>query len=99
MSLNLVPHSAHLDASHNDDRILRMSDTQPEFTPNTEQMNFYAFVVENEVGMIFQAHKWNDRLNSMLQSPFVVVPLTAEQIAYVRPEWVYDGTDFTNPAG
>jgi hypothetical protein len=76
-----------------------MSDTQPEFTPNTEHMNFYAFVVENEVGMIFQAHKGNDRLNSMLQSPFVIIPLTAEQIAYVRPEWVYDGTDFTNPAG
>jgi hypothetical protein len=76
-----------------------MSDTPPELTPDTERMNFYAFVVENEVAMVYQAPKVNDRLNALLQSPFVVVPVTAEQIAYVRGGWVYNGTDFTNPAG
>lgn len=64
---------------------------------NPEEFEFFAFVVDNEVAVIYPIQKTLELYTSALSSDPKVIKLTEEQKTRVYSGFLYNGIDFIPP--
>lgn len=64
---------------------------------NPDEFEFFAFVVDNEVAVIYPIQKKLELYNAAWSSDPKVIKLTDEQKSRVYSGWVYNGIDFMPP--
>jgi hypothetical protein len=64
---------------------------------NPEEFEFFAFVVDNEVAVIYPIQKTLELYTAAWSSDPKVIKLTDEQKSRVYSGCIYNGTDFVPP--
>lgn len=67
------------------------------FVPNSENSNYYAFVVEDEVAFVMPVPKSIEHMNAVFASNPVVLLMPAEIVGEINFGWKYIDGEFVPP--